>query len=74
MTTDRIKGKVAFFCDLPGCREDLETESGDFMAAKDEAKEEGWQFRNRDGEWKHFCCATHEEMDYRGQSLVKGAT
>lgn len=70
MSIDRIKGNVTFLCDLRGCDNDLETATGDFAEAKDEAKQEGWQFRNRDGEWKHFCCRTHEEMDFRGQSIT----
>lgn len=70
MTTDRIKGHVAFFCDTKGCEEGLETETGDFFKAREEAREADWQFRNRDGEWRHFCCRAHEEMDYRGQSLA----
>ena len=72
MTVDRIKNNVAFFCDLPGCLEGLETEHRDFQSANAEAKVRGWLFRNRDGDWKHYCCRAHEEMGYRGQSLVKG--
>lgn len=71
MSIDRIKGSVAFFCDLPGCEEGIETGERDFIEAKDHAKAEGWQFRKRDPEgWKQFCCDGHAVMDYRGQSLV----
>lgn len=69
MATERIKGAVAFFCDTGGCGEGIETGEKDFAAAKDHAKAEGWQFRNRDGVWKHYCCRGHEEYDFRGQSI-----
>jgi len=69
MTGERIKGKVAFHCDLKGCNEGIETDSGDFTTALNEARAEGWLTRKRDDVWKHFCCQTHEEMDYRGQSI-----
>lgn len=71
MTTDRVKGKVAYTCDLNGCLEGYETSHGSFKEAAEEAKSEGWAFAKRDDEWKHFCCRRHEEMEYRGQSLVK---
>lgn len=70
MSVDRIKGKVAFLCDLRGCDNGLETDTGDFHEAAAEAKQEGWQFRNREGEWKHFCCGNHEEMNWRGQAIT----
>lgn len=70
MTIERIKNNVAYFCDLDGCLESLETEHKDFPSANAEAKVRGWVFRNRDGEWKHFCSKHHEEMDFRGQSIV----
>jgi hypothetical protein len=69
MSIDRIKGKVAFFCDTGGCLASLETEHGDFAAARGEAKEAGWTFRLR-AIWKHYCCPAHEEMDFRGQKIV----
>lgn len=71
MTTDYIKGNVAYTCDLAGCLEGYETSHGRFKDAAEEAKAEGWVFANRDGEWKHFCCRNHEEMNFRGQSLVR---
>lgn len=71
MSTERIKGAVAFFCDTKGCDEGVETGERDFQHAHAAAKAEGWVFRNRDGEWKHYCCRGHEEMDYRGQGIVK---
>lgn len=67
MTIERIKNNVAFHCDLRGCNDSLETEEDDFKEASEEAKRADWQFRNRDGVWKHFCCRAHETMDYRGQ-------
>jgi hypothetical protein len=67
MTIERIKGKISFFCDLESCDEGLETDEADFQDAKWKADDEGWLFRRRDGEWKHYCCAAHEEKDYRGQ-------
>lgn len=70
MTTERIKGKLAYTCDLRGCHEALETEETDFALARVEAKEAGWLTRKRDDGWKNFCCANHEDMDFRGQSLV----
>jgi hypothetical protein len=70
MTIDRIKGKVAFLCDLDGCGEGLETGEGEFARAMGAAREEGWLTRQRNGQWKHFCCANHEEMDWRGQKIV----
>jgi len=69
MTAERIKGKVALQCDLKGCHDGLETSSGDFTTALNEARQEGWVTRKRDDGWKHFCCQRHEEMDYRGQSI-----
>lgn len=71
MSIDRIKGNVAFFCDLNGCTESIETSTGDFSAANAEAKEEGWCVRKHDDEWKNFCCARHAEMNWRGQSLCR---
>lgn len=71
MTIERIKGCVAFHCDLKGCDDSIETATGDFSEARDEAKEAGWQFRKRDDVWKHFCSTGHEEMDYRGQSIPR---
>jgi len=70
MSVERLKGKVAFLCDLKGCENGLETDTGDFYAAKDKAREEGWVYRFRDGEWLHFCCENHEEMQFRGQTLA----
>lgn len=72
MTIERIKGCVAYSCDLPGCHEGLETDRRDFGEARDLAKEEGWVTRPRDDIWKNYCCKAHEEMDFRGQSLVRG--
>lgn len=75
MTIDRIKGAIAFICDLEDCGDGIETGCKDFMEAKQHAKDEDWQFRNRDGVWKHFCCRAHEEMAWRGQRLTdKGFT
>lgn len=71
---ERIKGRIAFLCDIDGCHEGLETETGDFRTASDEAKEAGWQFRNRDGEWKHYCSAQHEQMGFNGQSITREAS
>lgn len=70
MSVERIKVAVAFLCDLKGCNNDLETGEKDFTEAGSAAKEEGWEFRKRDGVWKHFCCRTHEEMDFRGQWIT----
>ncbi len=67
MTIEKVKGDIVFHCDLRGCDEGIETQESDFALARDKAKDEGWQFRNRDGVWKHFCGRTHEDMDYRGQ-------
>jgi hypothetical protein len=71
VSRERIKGAIAFHCDTQGCDESLETDEKDFAEARDTAKREGWQFRNRDGEWKHYCCARHEELAYRGQAICK---
>lgn len=68
---ERIKGEIAFHCDLHGCHDGIETGEKDFAEAKATAQAEGWQFRRRDEAWKHFCCSAHEGMDFRGQSLVK---
>ncbi len=67
---DRIKGSIAFFCDLKGCEEGVETGERDFKEASNHAKSEGWLFRKRGDVWKHFCSEGHEEMDYRGQSIT----
>ena len=71
MSIERIKGAIAFHCDTQGCDDGLETGEDDFLEAKDAAKHEGWLFRNRDGEWKHYCCERHEEMAFRGQAICK---
>lgn len=71
MTIDRIKGRIAYLCDLPGCHEGLETETRYFAEAREAAKEEGWVTRKRDDTWENYCCASHEEMRFRGQSLVR---
>lgn len=71
VTLERIKNDISFHCDLKGCDEGLETGEDDFAEAKDVAKEAGWQFRKREDGWKHFCSRIHEEMDFRGQSLVE---
>lgn len=70
MSIERIKGKVSFLCDLEGCGNGLETDWGDFGEGKYQAREEGWQFRKREGTWKHFCCDSHAEMEWRGQGLI----
>lgn len=69
MTVERIKGNVAFTCDLEGCDEAIETGTGDFRTALDEATEDGWRFLTREGAFKHFCRVKHAEMDYRGENL-----
>lgn len=55
MSVDRQYGKVVFTCDE--CGDDLETGEGDFLAALQFMKEEGWQtVRNADDtEWVHIC-------------------
>lgn len=70
MSTDRIKGCVAFFCDTKGCGDGIETGERDFMAAKDHAQAEGWEFRRREEGWRHYCCRGHEEIDFRGQAIA----
>ncbi len=71
MSIDRIKGAVAFFCDLGGCDNSIETGESQFGDAILAAKDEGWKIRNRDGIWKHFCCDRHQEMDWRGQKIAR---
>ncbi len=70
MTTERIKGEIAFHCDTRGCSEGIETGTKDFSEAKDTANEAGWLFRKRGDDWKHFCCRGHEEIDFSGASLA----
>jgi hypothetical protein len=70
MTTERIKGCIAFYCDLPGCTESVETGEREFNEASASVKADGWCFRKRGAVWKHFCHYTHEEKDFRGQKLV----
>lgn len=53
---DRQKGKFVVECDGPGCMEVLETETGDFSAARERMRQEGWKSRkNKQDEWEHFC-------------------
>lgn len=67
MSLERIKGKVAFECDGPGCHEGIETGEGDLSEAVQEAKREGWRILKRGNTFKHFCsveCAdAHEDAD-----------
>ena len=66
MAIERIKGAVAFFCDLDGCDEGIETDERQFEDALSHAKAEGWVFAKRGpNEWSHFCCAAHEQANYR---------
>lgn len=71
MASERIKGNVSFSCDTRGCNEDIETDYGDFLVASGVAKAEGWVFRKRGAEWKHYCCSNHEDMDFRGKAITK---
>lgn len=71
MTIERIKGAVAFTCDLQGCHEGLETGERDFADANAQAKAEGWVFAQRHGDWKHFCSAEHERADFRLRGVTK---
>lgn len=49
MSTERIKGKVAFICDGNKCPEGIETDCGDFHEALERAKSEGWLIEMRKG-------------------------
>lgn len=64
MTSERIKGNVGFCCDMPGCTASLETCTGDFGLALQDARQGGWLVRNWDGEWKHFCGPEHEQAAF----------
>lgn len=50
---DRQKGDCVFECD--GCTETLETHTGDFIAALNMAKREGWRTVKAGDDWNHFC-------------------
>lgn len=65
MSTDRIKGKIAFLCDGADCSEGLETDHAEFAEALEQAKEEGWLVRKRGETWMHFCSSGCEGADYR---------
>lgn len=62
---ERIKGAIAYTCDLEGCHEGIETGEREFSDALQYAKAEGWVAAKRNGEWKHFCSAAHERQNYR---------
>ncbi len=51
---DRQKGKFFFECD--GCRDVLDTETGDFLRANEDRKSAGWSAKRKDdGEYEHYC-------------------
>lgn len=54
MSLDRIKGSIVFICDT--CDDSLDTESQDFIVAREQLRETGWKtFRNQDGDYAHKC-------------------
>jgi hypothetical protein len=62
MTTERIKGSVAFSCD--NCSETIQPEcQDDFGSAWQEAFENGWRCFQAGDEWQHHCPACCEEAE-----------
>lgn len=49
----RIKGEIQFECDE--CRDAFESGTSDFSEAAKKARAAGWQFREKRGEWTHYC-------------------
>jgi len=57
MALDRIHGEIVFFCDGPGCHEDLATGERDIHEANVVRRDAGWIARQQRGEWQHYCSA-----------------
>lgn len=53
MSTIRKRGHVIFSCDE--CGEEYDSMTGDFHDALGDAKSDGWEARQEDGEWHHYC-------------------
>lgn len=60
MTTQTIKGQIAFSCD--GCSDTYEpprlglgSEPREWSEVWEDAKRAGWRARQKDGDWVHLC-------------------
>jgi hypothetical protein len=63
MTLERQHSRISFICDE--CGGSLETGTSEFDDALAILRDEGWQPRQRGGEWRHFCpdCRTASEFE-----------
>jgi hypothetical protein len=55
MSSERIKGKIAFTCDGIHCHEAIETEHHDFGIALASIKDDGWIVKRIGAAYQHFC-------------------
>lgn len=57
MSTTHDRGDIVFQCDVPKCRETLETATSNFEAARNLLRRAGWKPFRPPGadEWSHRC-------------------
>jgi hypothetical protein len=60
MTTQRIKGEIAFSCDL--CPDTFESGTRDWADAWRAAKEKGWQAIRTEKGFEHVCRSCGSEL------------
>lgn len=62
---DRIKQKIVFSCDEPGCDEFLETDAVDMELANEVRKDAEWMAyrKKRDEPWLNVCPSCQEAIN-----------